>query len=80
MGTRSAGPANDAAIGGRLFSLPAHEVAYDLARRSGALAGTDPAARRWEGFEEAFSNTFEILDVHPVKGSERTIYLMRRRD
>jgi len=32
-----------------------------------------------EGFEEAFSNTFEILDGHPVKGSERTIYLMRRR-
>ena len=32
-----------------------------------------------EGFEEAFSNAFEIVDVHPVKGSERTIYLMRRR-
>ena len=32
-----------------------------------------------EGFEEAFSNAFEILDAHPVKGSERTIYLMRRR-
>ncbi len=28
-----------------------------------------------KGFEEAFSNAFEILDVHPVKGSERTIYL-----
>jgi hypothetical protein len=32
-----------------------------------------------EGFEEAFSEFFEILDVHPVKGSDRTIYLMRRR-
>jgi hypothetical protein len=32
------------------------------------------------GFEEAFSSAFEILDAHPVKGSERTIYLMRRRD
>ena len=32
-----------------------------------------------EGFEEAFSGFFEILDGHPVKGSERTIYLMRRR-
>jgi hypothetical protein len=33
-----------------------------------------------QGFVEAFSNAFEILDVHPVKASERTIYLMRRRD
>jgi hypothetical protein len=32
-----------------------------------------------EGFEEAFANAFEIVDVHDVKGSERTIYLMRRR-
>jgi hypothetical protein len=32
-----------------------------------------------EGFEEAFSSAFEIVDVHSVKGSERTIYLMRRR-
>ncbi|MBW2541076.1 MAG: SAM-dependent methyltransferase [Deltaproteobacteria bacterium] len=32
------------------------------------------------GFEEAFSSVFEIVDAHPVKGSERTIYLMRRRD
>ena len=32
-----------------------------------------------EGFEEAFSNAFEIVDAHAVKGSERTIYLMRRR-
>jgi hypothetical protein len=31
------------------------------------------------GFEAAFSSVFEILDVHPVKGSDRTIYLMRRR-
>jgi hypothetical protein len=33
-----------------------------------------------EGFENAFSGFFEILDTHPVKGSDRTIYLMRRRD
>ena len=33
-----------------------------------------------EGFENAFSGCFEILDTHPVKGSDRTIYLMRRRD
>jgi hypothetical protein len=33
-----------------------------------------------EGFEEAFSSAFEIVDAHPVKGSDRTIYLMRRRD
>ncbi len=33
-----------------------------------------------EGFEEAFSNAFEIVDVQSVTGSERTIYLMRRRD
>jgi len=33
-----------------------------------------------EGFEEAFSNVFEIVDAHPVKGSNRTIYWMRRRD
>jgi ribosomal protein L11 methylase PrmA len=32
-----------------------------------------------EGFEQAFSSAFEIVDVHAVKGSERTIYLMRRR-
>jgi len=32
-----------------------------------------------EGFEAAFSSAFEILDAHPVKGSDRTIYLMRRR-
>jgi len=33
-----------------------------------------------DGFENAFRESFEILDVHPVKGSDRTIYLMRRRD
>jgi hypothetical protein len=33
-----------------------------------------------EGFEKAFSSAFEILDAHSVKGSERTLYLMRRRD
>jgi len=33
-----------------------------------------------KGFEEAFSSVFEIVDVHSVKGSERTIYLMRRSD
>jgi len=33
-----------------------------------------------EGFEEAFSNAFEIVDAHPAKGSDRTIYWMRRRD
>jgi hypothetical protein len=32
-----------------------------------------------EGFEEAFLEPFEILNDHPVKGSDRTIYLMRRR-
>jgi hypothetical protein len=32
-----------------------------------------------EGFEAAFSSVFEIVDVHSVKDSERTIYLMRRR-
>jgi hypothetical protein len=32
-----------------------------------------------EGYEQAFSSAFEIVDVHAVKGSERTIYLMRRR-
>jgi hypothetical protein len=33
-----------------------------------------------KGFEEAFSGFFEVLDVHPVKGSDRSIFLMRRRD
>jgi hypothetical protein len=33
-----------------------------------------------EGFEESFSGFFEILDIHSVKGSDRTIYLMRRRN
>jgi len=33
-----------------------------------------------KGFEEAFSSVFEIVDAHSVKGSERTIYLMRRSD
>ncbi len=33
-----------------------------------------------KGFEEAFSGFFEVLDVHPVKGSDRSIYLMRRRE
>jgi len=32
-----------------------------------------------KGFEAAFSEFFENLDVHPVKGSDRSIYLMRRR-
>ena len=33
-----------------------------------------------EGFEEAFRRHFEILRAEPVKGSERTLYLMRRAD
>ncbi len=33
-----------------------------------------------QGFEQAFSARFEFVDAHRVKGSERTIYLMRRRD
>jgi hypothetical protein len=33
-----------------------------------------------QGFESAFGRAFEIRERHPVAGSERTLYLMRRRD
>jgi len=32
-----------------------------------------------DGFERAFSGHFEIMDARPVKDSERTMYLMRRK-
>jgi hypothetical protein len=32
-----------------------------------------------DGFEAAFGRIFEIEDATPIKGSERTMYLMRRR-
>ena len=33
-----------------------------------------------EGFEAAFATRFEILDATPIRGSERTLYLLKRRD
>jgi hypothetical protein len=32
-----------------------------------------------EGFEEAFSKSFEIVNKKPVEGSLRVLYLMKRK-
>jgi hypothetical protein len=32
------------------------------------------------GFESAFATCFETIDVRPLEGSERVLYLMRRRE
>jgi hypothetical protein len=32
-----------------------------------------------DGFEAAFGTRFELVDVRPVEGSDRILYLMRRR-
>lgn len=32
-----------------------------------------------DGFEQAFAGRFEILDQHAIEGSERTLYLMRKK-
>ena len=34
---------------------------------------------RMEKFEEVFSDTFQILEKYPIHGTERCLFLMKRR-